>query len=201
MADIQQAIQAQLGAQIARVPLAMDMFTRSDGAVAGSTTDTGQTWRDAQGSTSAIIKDNRFASSGGNGIVTTDLPGHQIKGVTIMQVRSNVGPHDAWMYGWFAEAGTPAAVIMQRGSDRIRLGVQAGFALNFMTEARVGSVADELLTLRLDAKARTASVSVDGRLVIPPLAMPQLAWGSAVGLRVGPAASFDHFIALREFAL
>lgn len=201
LADIQRAIQAQLGSQIARVPLAMDMFTRADGPVAGSASTTGQTWRNSQESTSAVIKNNRFASSGGNGIVTTDLPGHQVKGLTILQVRSNVGPHDAWLYGWFAEAGWPAAVIMQRGSDRVRLGVQAGYALNFLTEVRVGSVADELLTLRLDAVARTASVSIDGRLVVPPLALPSLDWGQAVGLRVGPGASFDHFIALREFAL
>lgn len=200
LADIQRAIQDQLGSQVARVPLAMDMFVRANGALAGSKLDSGQSWRNAQATTSAIIQNNRFSSSGGNAVVATDLPGHNLKGITILQIKPNVGPYDAWLYGWFSEQA-PAAVIVQRGSDRVRLGVQNGYALNFMTEVAVGSVADELLTLRLDAANRTASVSIDGRLVIAPLGMPSLNWGSAVALRVGPAASIDHFLALREFAL
>lgn len=198
--DLQRALMAQIGSEIARIPLAMDMFVRNDGPIAGSLTVGGQTWRNSQGSSSAIIRNNRYASSSGNGIAAVDLAGHHIKGVTILQVISNVGPHDAWIYGWFSETA-PAAVIVQRGSDRVRLGVQAGYALNFLAERMVGSVADERLTLRLDAAARTASVSIDGQIVIPPLAMPTLSWGAAVGLRVGPAASFDHFVALREFTL
>lgn len=198
--DALSALAAQLENSVARYPLAFDMFVRPDGVVAGSSLVTGQTWRNALGTTSAAIANNRFVSSGGNAVAVTDLPGYQIKGSVMIQASLNVAQHDAWIYAWFAET-TPAGVVIQRGSDRVRLGYQSGVTLVFLAEKLISGIAGESLVVRLDAATRAVSVSIDGRLAIDPTIIPPLPSGPTVGLRTGPSASINQFSVFQEFGL
>lgn len=194
-------LQDQIDEQSRRAWLlaASDTFKRPNGPIAGFTLNTGQTWRNASSSTSGVVANGRFASSGGNGIAAIDVSGVDA-GRSQITYSPIIATGDAWIYTAFREA-TPCGVVVQRGSDRVRLGVINGSSLTFLQEHLGYPAADERVSLVVDMNKRTARVDLNGKSAIPATALPDLNYGPSVVVRVGGTSTINSLTVYQEILL
>jgi hypothetical protein len=180
--------------------LSWDEFGRAPGAI-GSTPQ-GQAWGGLIGASVPTINNGAaVAVAGGPSIAALTIPGHDY-GLTVAQITgTNIVGGDLWLYAWFEEA-TPAGVVLQRGSDRVRVGLQVGGAITWVQEALIGAQAgQERISLILDGPANTASVQLNGAQLITDAVIPPFQRGAKIGFRLGSDATADHWRLLRREVL
>lgn len=196
-----QLLQDQIDAQSRRAWLlaATDNFDRVNGPIAGFTLTTGQTWRNGLGTTTGVISNKRFASSSGNAVALIDTPGIET-GRSQVSFSPIVGTGDAWVYVALRESSS-ISIAVQRGSDRVRLGILNGTTLSFLAEKLGFQTAGEKVSVVVDMTNRTARVDLNGQPAIPATSLPALQYGVSVGIRVGGTSTIDNLTVYQEILL